>query len=147
MLLLLGLVVALGQGPLQDYVDSVTQSGRHFFDRDVEMFVRHGIPGGLVIVTLVAGCMLLVAARRREGAWHFLRGCVGSLLALVGALLGMIEGREGLRILFGQADLSVLLEQGDGVWGPVLSSAILLALGALLFLWPSKLQRSRPIVV
>jgi hypothetical protein len=146
-LLLAGLVLALGQGPFLDYASSEIESGAWKVDRDFSAFVEHGIPGGVVILALIFGILLLLVARRREGAWHFVRGCFGSLAIFVGAMMGMIAGKEGYRILFGQADLTELFDQGDGVWGPVVGSALLLGFGALVFLWPGKQQRNKPIVL
>ena len=147
LLLLVALAIALGQGPLQDYAKSVTTNNRQFVDDQIDPLIVHGIPSGVVVLALVGGSLLLVAARRREGAWHFVRGCLGSVLVFIGALLGMGAGREGFKILFGQADLAAFFNAGDRTCLPVIFCAVLLGLGALLLLWPSKAQRERPIVI
>lgn len=147
LLLLCGVALALGQGPFQDYAVSAMKEGRWAVDQDFRPLIEQGIPAGIVILSMVAGCLLLLIARRREGAWHFVRGCLGSAAVFCGALLGMIAGRAGFRMLFAQANLSELLRMQNVTWGPVIGTALLMAIGVIILLWPPKSRGPKPIVI
>ena len=144
-LLLVGLVLALGQGALLDQMHSA-QNLMTELPPELRPLVEHGIPAGVVLVVLALGSFLLVAARRRDGGWHFFRGCIGCALTLLAAFVAVCRGGPALKLLFENPDLSVM-NDGD-MWADLIVIGITLALGLLFLLWPkAELRRTDKTIV
>ena len=144
LLLLAGLVFALGQGAVREYAREAIARGDFQVDADANRVIEHGLPPGLALIPLTLGSLLFVIARRREGVRHFFRGCVGCALVLWSALVGILWASKPLQILFTTGDLNKL--DRSNLWGPVLLTALSLAVGGLLLLWPRE-EANNTIVV
>ncbi len=145
LLLLTGMAVALGQPVLIDRATRALDAGKWHVDRSVEPLLRSGVPLGVPLVLLLLGSLLLVAARRQHGAWHFVRGCVGCVALLWGALVAMLWGGPALLWLFSGRDPRDLATAPD--LAPTVAFGLVpLGLGALLLLWPRR-PADRPIVI
>lgn len=103
------------------------------------------IPPAAVYVPLLLGTILLVVARRQDGAAHFLRGFFGCLLAGLAAILATGPAAPELELfLDGRWDT---LRVGDQL-REVIAVFALLALAFLLLFWPRPVPRGqRPIVI
>ncbi len=143
-LLLAGLVLAVGQTPLLDYARGAIGRGDLQVDRETSRLIEAGWPHGVALIPLGLGSLLLVVARRRDGATHFFRGCVGCALVLWSALVAILWGGPPLRMLFTTGELTTL--DRPNLWGPVLLTGLSLAVGVFLLLWP-KDEANKPIIV
>jgi len=146
-LLLIGLVWALGQDPAlhyaREYANEASAHGVRV-DRDIQQLIDSGVPRGLPLIPLVLGSLLLMAARRRDGVRHFVRGACGYGLVCFGALSAILWGSRGLQGLFVAGDMSGW--DDPEFWGPMLLTTLGLGVGALLLLWPAQ-RDNRPIVI
>jgi hypothetical protein len=145
LLLLVGLVVAVGHGAGQQQLTHAMETGRVHVSAEVESLVHHGLPPGVVFIPLAVGGLLLVAARRRDGFKHFLRGCVGAALTILGGLMAQTVAASPLAMLFTSGEHAHMLGSHDAV-GRLLITGVALGAGILLLLWP-KADQNRPIVV
>jgi hypothetical protein len=143
-LLLAGLALALGQGAAREYARQAVQGGILQVNADTQSVIDKGLPRGVVSLPLLVGSLLLVTARRRQGAMHFLRGCVGCAFVVFGALAAMLWASTSLELLFTTGDLNKL-DQAH-LWGPALLAGLPLAVGLVLLLWPHE-QAQQTIVV
>lgn len=143
-LLLCGLTLALGQGTFLGVADQAIQQGRWHVDPGVAPWLQHGVPVGVILLVLVLGSLLLVVARRHDGGWHFVRGCIGCGALLWGAVVANLWGETALRHVFTHRDLSGL--QGANEWGPLVMMGSAFVVAAVTLLWPSR-QANRPIVI
>jgi hypothetical protein len=143
-LLLTGLVLAVGQAPLLDYARGAIGRGDLQVDRETFRLIEAGWPHGVALIPLGLGSLLLVVARRRDGAEHFARGCLGCALVLGSALVAILWAGPPLRMLFTTGELTTL--DRPNLWGPVLLTTLSLAVGVLLLLWP-KDEANKPIIV
>lgn len=143
-LLLCGLMLALGQGSFLEFADREVQSGRWKVDPQVAPLLEQGVPAGAVLLVLVAGSLLLVVARRRDGGWHFVRGCVGCGFLMLGAVVANVAGEGVLRALFTHRNLSGI--HGADLWAPLGLMGFSFLAAAVTLLWPSP-RGHRPIVI
>jgi hypothetical protein len=143
-LLLAGLVLALGQGTALKSAQDAIKSGELRVDPDVQRLIEYDFPPGLAFLPLALGSLLLVVARRRQGAMHFFRGFLGCGLMLWSALVAILWANGPLQVLFTTRDLNKL--NGPNLWGPVLLITLSLAVGLLLLLWPRE-DANKTIVV
>ena len=145
-LLLSGVLVALGQGAALDYARTEMAKGELHLSKDIANVVQEGVPPGVALVPLAFGSLLLVMARRRGGAVHFFRGCLGCVALLWAALSAILWTGPALRILLiGTGnDLNSLYQ--PSMWGPLAQTGLALVVGVFLLLWPSE-QRDKPIVI
>ncbi|MCK4340586.1 MAG: hypothetical protein KAY37_02535, partial [Phycisphaerae bacterium] len=141
LLLLIGLVVAVGQGAFRQ---SPLANDLCAEEPDVRPLIEHGIPPGAILMTLVLGSLFLIVARRKDGLRHFFRGCLGCACTLWGAVVAIAWGTPVMQILFADQDLSRL--QGPGMWGTLVMMALSFGAGVLLLLWP-KAEPNKPIVI
>jgi hypothetical protein len=139
-LLLLGLILAVGQGPMRDRARIAIEEGHLEIDSAI---VERGIPVGAVLGLCSVGCLLLVVARRHDGAMHFLRGCLGCAFMFGGVLIAHQSGAPVLRALFEAEDLGAIK---GAMWDPLIGMALTFGPGMLLLLWP-KPDPNRPIVI
>ncbi len=101
------------------------------------------IPAAAVLVPLVLGSILLIAARRNDGAAHFLRGFFGCAFAFIAVIVALAPASEGIQDFFGTNDWSEL----DPDTVPALvGTAFLLAVSVVLLFWPRR-QRNKPVVI
>jgi len=101
------------------------------------------IPAAAVLVPLVLGSILLIAARRNEGAAHFLRGFFGCAFAFIAVIVALAPASEAIQDFFGTNDWSEL----DPDTVPALvGTAFLLAVSVVLLFWPKR-QRNKPVVI
>lgn len=144
LLLLAGLLVGVGQGPFLRYAAGEMQKGRWQVAPEVAPLLTEGVPAGAVLVVLVVGSLLLIAARRRAGAGHFLRGCLGCGALLWAVLVAIVWGEDVLLKLFQKRDLSGI--RGAGQWSTLIMMGISLGMAVVLLLWPAG-RRDKPIVI
>jgi serine/threonine protein kinase len=145
LLLLIGMVIALGQGPLLDYAhQSIDSRAWRTIPPAIAPWLEQGVPPAMALVPLGLGSLLLVIARRRDGAWHFVRGCLGCALTVWGALMGMVWARGALTKVLTTRDWGSL--HWPDLLDPLTLTILPLAIGIFLLLWP-KARRDRPVVV
>jgi hypothetical protein len=144
LLLLAGLVLALGQDPLFDTARKAQRHGNLAVGPEVAQLIKEGFPRGVALVPLGLGSLMLVLARRKDGADQFFRACVGCALLFWSALLAVLWGGPALRILFTGGDLNAL--DRPEMWAPLFATFLSLAAGVFLLLWP-KPERDRPVVI
>jgi len=99
---------------------------------------------GLVVAPLATGSLLLVMARRRDGAGHIVRGCLGCLLMMGAGLTAIRWAELPLTAVWAHKSLEVL--RPPAMWGPLALIGLLLGAGLLLLVWPRR-RTNRPIVV
>jgi hypothetical protein len=145
-LMLAGLVVALGQQPFLSVAKDEIAAGRWQFDGDVDQVLTttQGVPPGVVLLPVIAGSLLLLVARRSDGVSHLVRGFLGCGLIVAGAAVGMATGKAGLLALFANRPTPNVPEAD--VWAPVIFMGASFGVAALLILWPPR-RAQRPIVI
>ena len=144
LLLLAGLVLALGPHEWRQQTRtslSVDLTGKSVHPKFITTARDRG-PETLLV--LAAGGFMLVAARRRDGYVHFFRGCLGCAAMLWGAIVAVAWGTAPMRLLLSGEPLTAL--NRPDMWGPLAMTALSLAVGVLLLLWP-KHDPNRPIVI
>jgi hypothetical protein len=144
-LFLLGLLLALGQGAFREQARAAIANETLDVDKDLAVVIEHGIPPGITLSLLFVGCLMLIAARRRDGLAHFLRGCLGCLFTLWGAIVATFWGAPVLHALFSSAEGFNL--DGAGPWTALIMMLSTFGVGAILLLWPRPVSNGRPIVI
>jgi hypothetical protein len=144
LLLLAGLLLALGQDPLLDTARKAQKHGKLDVGPEVAQLIKEGFPRGVVLAPLGLGSLMLVLARRKDGADRFFRACIGCALLFWSALLAVLWGGPALRIVFTGGDLNAL--DRPEMWVPLFATFLSLAAGVFLLLWP-KPGRDRPVVI
>ena len=97
------------------------------------------VPAAVVLAPLALGSILLIAARRNEGAAHFLRGFFGCGFAIGAAIAAVGPAAKAVQKFLTTNDWSGL---DDDMIGALGGTAFALA---LLF-WPKR-QRNKPVVI
>jgi hypothetical protein len=107
--------------------------------------VDQQVPRVAAFGPLLLGLMLLVVARRNDGAAHFVRGFFGSVLACVAAIIALGPASAEMALFFdGNWEA---LESGDRFLGLVFVGAFLVGSLLLLF-WPKPVRRAgKPLVI
>ena len=131
LLLLIGLVLALGHETLREQAQSVMYRNQIHSNLIVE-----GLPGPVLLGIPLAGSLLLVLARRRSGGAHMLRGCLGCAMALWAAVMALGPAANDLHTLFSTNDWSRLPWQE--IAGPLMATALPLIAALLLLIWPQR---------
>lgn len=103
------------------------------------------IPRVLPLVPIMIGSLALLAARRHDGGWHFLRGFVGCSMLIGAGIVALAPATDGLKILFSTRDWSEL-DQHSAV-GPIVGLGVLTLVSAALLLWPQRRRNRHTIVV
>ena len=111
--------------------------------KDGEDEVVARVPAAVVLPPLVLGSILLIAARRNEGAAHFLRGFFGCGFAIGAAVAALGPAAKAFQEFLTTNDWSGL---GDDMIGPLAGTALTLALALALLFWPKR-QRNKPVVI
>ncbi|MFQ5806299.1 MAG: serine/threonine-protein kinase [Phycisphaerae bacterium] len=149
LLLLVGLTVALAFSaefviPTHAGVFSY-ESGRLLMVEHNRTQVDQQVPRIAVFAPLLLGSILLIVARRNDGAAHFVRGFFGCVLACVVAVLAIGPAAPEMSLFFeGNWDA---LESNDRFAQPIVVGAFLVASLLLLF-WPKPARRGeKPIVI
>ncbi len=135
LLLLAGLLLALGQTTFRQHARVVIERGDWKPDSVVTTYVEQGFSPGIVVGALIMGSLLLIVARRRDGGAHFARGFVGCAFMLAGAIISLALGGPVLNNFFGGPDWSQLCP-GDYV--ALSFMALTFGLSAVLLLWPAR---------
>jgi hypothetical protein len=138
LLLLGGLVLALGQAPLAQ------QAAQWGDDGECVRFLAQDVPDGVTLAIMAIGCVLLAIGRRHGGGGHFFRTFVGGLCVVIAAAVAIVQGGPALEALFSRPDLSEIND--PGFWVPLVAIATLLAIGGMLLLWPHQ-RRTRTITI
>ncbi|MEW6249524.1 MAG: hypothetical protein AB1716_02675, partial [Planctomycetota bacterium] len=140
LLLLVGVLLVVSQDALLASARAAMERGL-VADPDTQALLANP-PRGLALIPIVLGSLVLIAARRRHGVAHFLRGCIGCLLVAGAALLAVAQAGSGFAALLTGGSLAGLKWEIPGLF----ITLALLAVGAFLLLWPRHDPR-RPIVV
>ena len=130
LLLLIGLVLALGHETLSEQAESVLIHNNIRSNLIVE-----GLPGVVLLGIPLAGCLLLLLSRRRAGGAHMLRGCLGCALALWAAVMALGPAANDLHTLFSTKDWSQLPRDN---FVSLVVTAIPLIAALLLLIWPQR---------
>jgi serine/threonine protein kinase len=103
------------------------------------------IPPAAVFVLILLGSVLLIVARRNDGAAHFVRGFFGCVLAGVAAILATGPFAQTVALFFeGEWDTLRAEPHVQGVF----VIGMLLVIALLLLFWPKPVRRDgRPIVI
>jgi len=107
--------------------------------------VQEEIPRAAVFAPLLLGSVLLIVARRNDGAAHFVRGFFGCVLACVAAVVALGPAATEMSLFFeGNWDK---LESSDR-FEPLIVVAVILIASLLLLFWPKPAWRGeKPIVI
>jgi hypothetical protein len=131
LLLLIGVALAFAYDALQAQI--VTGADGRF----PGLVSRSGdLPESALLALPLVGSLLLVLARRREGHWHLLRGCLGCGLVVLVVVLALGPAAEALYALFSAARWSEL--DWGRVGAPLAWTGTLLLLGLVLLIWPKR---------
>ncbi len=131
LLLLIGVALAFGYDALQAQV--ATGADKHLPGL---VAVSDDLPETALLALPLAGSLLLVLARRRQGHWHLLRGCLGCGLVLLVVVLALGPAADALQALFAAPRWSEL--NWGRVGAPLAWTAALLLLGLILLVWPKR---------
>jgi len=101
------------------------------------------VPAAVVLAPLALGSILLIAARRNEGAAHFLRGFFGCGFAIGAAIAAVGPAAKAVQKFLTTNDWSGL---DDDMIGALGGTAFALALSLALLFWPKR-QRNKPVVI
>ena len=143
-LLLAGLVIALGQGVVLAYPKTELRSNRWHVAPEVQQLIEQGVPRGIGLAVVIGGSVFLLAARRRDGVAHFVRGCFGSICLAVAALLAVLGAGPAFETLMtGHPDFTKLSGDSGGLLFFALTS---LAAGNILLMWPKPSGRTTIVV-
>ena len=123
-----------------DEVTVMVGGGRVIYSEHGRVQVDTRIPKAVVIAPLLLGTILLVTARRHDGAAHFLRGFLGSASAFAAAVVAMGPGAEPLGMFL--KGMNIPSRQEDAL----IQAGLLLALSIVLLFWPKR-RENAPIVV
>jgi hypothetical protein len=101
------------------------------------------IPAAALLVPLVLGSILLIAARRNDGAAHFLRGFFGCGFAVGAAIAAVGPAAKAVQKFLTTNNWGSLDPDTASV---LIGIAFALALALALLFWPKR-QRSKPVVI
>jgi len=101
------------------------------------------VPAAVVLAPLALGGILLIAARRNEGAAHFLRGFFGCGFAIGAAIAALGPAAGAVQEFLTTNDWNGLDDDTIGALG---GTAFALALALALLFWPKR-QRNKPLVI
>jgi hypothetical protein len=138
LVLLAGLMVAV---LFANQLIDITADGAQFLVSQGHLQVIEGgrktvdvtIPRAGVLLPLVVGTVLLVVARRNDGAAHFLRGFFGCAFAFGAAVLAMGPASGALGEFLSQGQVA---DAADA--NALIVSGVALALSFLLLFWPRR---------
>jgi tRNA A-37 threonylcarbamoyl transferase component Bud32 len=103
------------------------------------------IPQAAVFVPLLFGSILLIVARRNDGAAHFVRGFFGCVLASVAAIFAVGPAAPEVALFF-KGDWDTLMSN-EGHIALIVVGAFLVGAFLLLF-WPKPMRRGeKPLVI
>ncbi len=113
---------------------------RLLVQEDRHVIVNQDISRAVAFLPLLFGTVLLVVARRNDGAAHFLRGFLGCTFAIVAAILAAGPLASDLACFFANKWNQICDP------APLISLGVLLALSFALLFWPKK-RAPGPIVI
>jgi len=146
MLLLIGLVLALGPGLRWGSYEALMSSGHQsvygpWLWRPEGIVDRVGAPGvtrvGIASVMLVAGTIALVAARRGQGRSHAVRGLVGCALLICGTVWAGSMAWGIVRVATEQ-QWEALHDISSDEWSTFGVAAGAAVLGLITLAWPAR---------
>jgi hypothetical protein len=150
LLLLAGLTVAftfnnklinIAAGDTQVQIDE----WRLLVQEDNRVIMRQDVSPAAAFLPLLLGTVLLVVARRNDGAAHFVRGFFGCVLACVAAVFAVGPAAAEVALFF-QGDWDTLMSNGGDI-ALIVVGAFLVGAFLLLF-WPKSTRRgAKPIVI
>ena len=155
MLLLFGVVWAIGyeyRVPIQTPYEQGFVGGSGVQITRLDKYGGGGtnveIPRPVVLLPFLLGTVLLVTARRQDGAWHFLRGFLGCAIGITAACLALGPSAEELR-LFLQNDWNLLrfdARAGDPHAEELIRIGVALGIALVLLFWPKRLKRRQVVI-
>ena len=138
LLLVLGLVLALGQDVVQRRVGEIMPRGVS------SSLISEDLPEPLLLGIVALGCMFLLLARRGSGGPHMLRGCLGCTLVLCVAVGVLGPAAEDWSVLFEGKNWSEL--DWDKIAPTLVLTTLALAAALVLLSWPRRSQEKTIVI-